>query len=174
MPRLIVLAILFAVATACLCRADQRKDQIQLPVVAEHQYRMLARVRPLLFWISKDDVGGARISWRGDNDGSFGLDLLIGSDPAKAPRRINRWGYIQEQVCGPQARVIGVMKQSEEQSVREAESQIAKDGQGGFLYRAIQGTTMANQSSAGVTTVRVEHDLTFRDIDHLLTLVSTT
>ena len=32
-----------------------------LPVVAEHKYRMLAKVRPLLFWISKDDVGGARI-----------------------------------------------------------------------------------------------------------------
>ena len=53
---------------------------------------MLAKVRPLLFWISKDDVGGARVSWRGDADGAFGLDLLIGSDPARAPRQINRWG----------------------------------------------------------------------------------
>ena len=41
-----------------------------LPVVAEHKYRMLARVRPLLFWISKDNVGGARIDWRGADDGS--------------------------------------------------------------------------------------------------------
>ena len=142
-----------------------------LPVVAEHKYRMLAKVRPLLFWISRDDVGGARISWRGDGNGSFGLDLLIGSDPLRAPRKINRWGYISEQVSGSEARVIGVMKQSNEQSVKEAEAQLDKDGQGGFVYRAIQGTASANQASAGVTTVRVERDLTFRDIDPLLTLV---
>jgi len=142
-----------------------------LPVVAEHKYRMLAKVRPLLFWISKDDVGGARISWRGDEEGSFGVDLLIGSDPLRAPRKINRWGYIAEQVRGSEARVIGVMKQSNEQSVKEAESQLDKDGQGGFVYRAIQGTATANQARAGVTTVRVERDLTFRDITPLLTLV---
>jgi len=142
-----------------------------MPVVAEHKYRMLAKVRPLLFWISKDDVGGARISWRGDEEGSFGVDLLIGSDPLRAPRKINRWGYIAEQVRGSEARVIGVMKQSNEQSVKEAESQLDKDGQGGFVYRAIQGTATANQARAGVTTVRVERDLTFRDITPLLTLV---
>jgi hypothetical protein len=141
-----------------------------MPVVAEHKYRMLAKVRPLLFWISKDDVGGARISWRGDEEGSFGVDLLIGSDPLRAPRKINRWGYIAEQVRGSEARVIGVMKQSNEQSVKEAESQLDKDGQGGFVYRAIQGTATANQARAGVTTVRVERDLTFRDITPLQTL----
>src|SRR5262249_48017684 len=124
-----------------------------LPVVAEHTYRMLAKVRPLLFWITKDDVGGARVSWRSDEGGSFGGDLLIRSDPDRAPRRINRWGYIAEQVRGPEARVLGVMKQSNEQSVKEAESQLAADGRGGFVYRAIQGTTANNQAQASVTTV---------------------
>jgi hypothetical protein len=175
--RLISFATAFIVLAPHFCFADQQKDEqkehASVPVIAEHRYRMLARVRPLLFWVGKDDVGGARISWRGDNDGAFGLDLLIGSDPTKAPRRINRWGYIAEQVRGPQARVIGVMKQSDEQSIKEAESRIEKDGQGGFVYRAIRGTTAAGQSSAGVTTVRVERDLTYRDIDRLLTLVGT-
>ncbi len=38
-------------------------------VVAEHRYRLAARIRPLLvFWIGRDNVGGARIVWRrGDN-----------------------------------------------------------------------------------------------------------
>ena len=53
-----------------------------MPVVAERYYRMLAKVRPLLFWISRDDVGGARIGWLGDQGGSKGFELLIGSDPA--------------------------------------------------------------------------------------------
>jgi hypothetical protein len=144
-----------------------------LPLVAEHKYRMLARVRPLLFWISKDDVGGARISWRGDDNGGFGLDLLIGSDPQRAPRSVNRWGYIAEQVQGGgDAQVIGVMKQSNEQSVAEAEKQIGKEGQGGYVYRAIQGTSTPQEARAGVTTVRVERDLTFRDIEPLLSMVT--
>jgi hypothetical protein len=33
-----------------------------LPVVKEHRYRMSAKIRPLLlFWIGKDNVGGARV-----------------------------------------------------------------------------------------------------------------
>jgi len=175
-PRALQIALLGAVIAAAphsgLAAEKAPGTPNALPVVAEHKYRMLAKVRPLLFWISKDDVGGARISWRGDDHGGFGLDLLIGSDPLRAPRKINRWGYIAEQVRGSDARVIGVMKQSNEQSVKEAESQLDKDGQGGFVYRAIQGTASAHQASAGVTTVRVERDLTFRDIDPLLTLVS--
>jgi hypothetical protein len=143
------------------------------PIVAEHKYRMMARVRPLLFWMSKDDVGGARVSWRGDTDGAFGLDLLIGSDPQRAPRQINRWGYIAEQVRGGDARVIGVMKQSNEQTMAEAESGLGKEGsQGGYVFRAIQGSATAAEARAGVTTIRVPRDLTFHDIDPLLSLIN--
>jgi hypothetical protein len=163
-----------AIAAAPHVAAAADNKPASMPIVAEHTYRMLAKVRPLLFWISKDDVGGARISWRGDDDGAFGLDLLIGSDPNRAPRGINRWGYIAEQVRGSEAQVIGVMKQSNEQSVKEAESQLEKDGRGGFVFRAIQSTAANGEAQAGVTTVRVDRDLTFRDIDPLLALVRAT
>ena len=143
----------------------------ELPVVSEHRYRMLAKVRPLLFWISKDDVGGAKVSWRGGQDG-FGLDLLIGSDPQRAPRQINRWGYIAEEVRGSDARVLGVMKQSNEQTVADAEKQLDTEGKGGYVFRAIQGTATGHEARAGVTTVRVERDLTFRDINPLLAMVN--
>src|SRR5262249_37885049 len=135
-----------------------------LPIVSEHRYRMLARVRPLLFWISKDDVGGAKVSWRANGPGEFGLELLIGSDPLKAPRSVNKWGYIAEEVRGTDARVIGVMKQSNEQSIDDAEKQLGAEGRGGFTYRAIQGTSTAIEARAGVTSVNVTRDLTYRDI----------
>src|SRR5512143_148814 len=61
---------------------------------SERHYTMTARVRPLLFWISRSGVGGARISWLESADGSRGLELLVGSDPARTPMRINRWGYV--------------------------------------------------------------------------------
>jgi len=164
-----------ALAAPRAASADGRESGIVAapPVVAEHKYRMLAKVRPLLFWITKDDVGGARISWRGDNDGAFGLDLLIGSDPERAPRQINRWGYIAEQVRGTDARVIGVMKQSNEQSIAEAESGLGKEGaQGGYVFRAIQGGASSSEAHAAVTTVRVPRDLTFHDIDPLLEMIN--
>jgi hypothetical protein len=143
-----------------------------MPAVAEHKYRMLARVRPLLFWISRDDVGGARITWRGDGDGGYGLDVLIGSDPQRAPRQINRWGYIAEDVQGADAHVVGVMKQSNEESIAEAESQLSKEqARSGFVYRAIDGTTTGQQSRADVKTVHVERDLTFRDLGPLLAMI---
>ena len=55
---------------------------------------MTARVRLLFFWAGKDDVGGGYIR-RGvskDDPRQELLQVLFGSDPAKAPRAINRWG----------------------------------------------------------------------------------
>jgi hypothetical protein len=164
-------AALVVLATAALAGADERPA---IPVVAEHHYRVLARVRPLLVWISRDDVGDARITRRNDGAGSMGLELLIGSDPARAPRRINRWGYLAEQVVGGQATVLGVMKQSNERSIEEAESRItAESGSGTHLFKAIRSTTADGRTSAGVTTLRMQHDVTYRDVESLLAMVPT-
>jgi hypothetical protein len=143
-----------------------------LPTVAEHTYRMLARVRPMLFWINCDNVGGAKVSLSGDqkDKDNFGIELLIGSDPQRAPRQINKWGYIAEEVRGGEARIVGVMKQSNEQSVAEAEKSIGAQ-QGGYVFRAIQGTSSAHEARAGVTSVRSAKDLTYRDIGSLLDMV---
>jgi hypothetical protein len=175
MHRSLRLAILLggALAAPRLTAAAGNESRLPAapPVVAEHKYRLLAKVRPLLFWITRDDVGGARITWRGDPDGAFGLDLLIGSDPQRAPRRINRWGYIAEEVRGSDARVLGVMKQSNEESIADAEAGLGTEGQGGYVFRAIQGSATASEARAGVTTVRVARDMTFHDIDPLLALI---
>jgi hypothetical protein len=141
-----------------------------LPMLAEHRYRMLAKVRPLLFWISRDDVGGARITWRGDRASASGYELLIGSDPAKAPRRINRWGYIAEETRGAEASVLGVMKQSNEKSIEDAQAQITASGN--YVFKAIRATAVGSNATAGVTTVRAPRDFTYHDLSALLQLVS--
>lgn len=142
-----------------------------LPVVAERYYRMLAKVRPLLFWISRDDVGGARIGWLGDQGGAKGFELLIGSDPARAPRKINRWGYIAEELRGSTASTLGVMKQSNEESIEEAKAQLGKDSGGPHAFKAIRATTENGQAKADVLTLHAASDLTYRDVGSLLTLV---
>src|SRR5215467_2728533 len=60
----------------------------------QYDYVMTARVRLLLFWAGKDDVGGGYIR-RGrskEEPRKEFFQVLFGSDPAKAPRAINRWG----------------------------------------------------------------------------------
>ncbi len=142
-----------------------------LPVVAERYYRMLAKVRPLLFWISRDDVGGARIGWLGDQRGSKGFELLIGSDPARAPRKINRWGYIAEELRGSTASTLGVMKQSNEESIEEAKAKRGKDTGGTHAFKAIRATTENGQAKADVLTLQAAGDLTYRDVGSLLMMV---
>lgn len=64
---------------------------------AEHRYRIIGKLRLGLFSITRDDVGSARIAWRSDGPTST-LTLLVGSDPSRAPRGVNQWGYIREEV----------------------------------------------------------------------------
>ena len=145
-----------------------------LPIVTQHRYRMAAKIRPLLFWIGRDDVGEAQMVWRGGAGDAVGFELLIGSDPDRAPRRINRWGYIAEEVDGSQACVVGVMKQSDEESIEEAKSRMAAEEQEGrHVFKAIRGVASRDEARAGVTTVRVTRDLTYRDLDVVLNAAST-
>jgi hypothetical protein len=152
--------------------ASARAGATELPVVAEHYYRMLAKVRPLLFWMSRDNVGGARIGWLGDERGSRGFELLIGSDPARAPRKINRWGYIAEEMRGSTASTLGVMKQSNEESIEEAKAKLAKETAGIHAFKAIRATTENGHAKADVLTLQAGSDLTYRDVGSLLMLLN--
>ena len=57
-----------------------------LPVTRQHTYRMAGKIRVLLLWVGRDDVGSGVIKWRGAGD-DRAIELLIGSDPTRAPAR---------------------------------------------------------------------------------------
>jgi len=140
-----------------------------LPIVAEHRYRVAAKIRPLvLFWIGKDNVGGARLRWRrGEND-ERGYDLLIGSDPDRAPRRVNRWGFILEESRSGGATVLGVMKRSDEETLKEATSRVASEANEGVVFKMIQATIDRSESVARVTISKAGRDYSYRELDALL------
>jgi hypothetical protein len=116
----------------------------------EYDYEMTARVRLLFFWAGKDDVGGGYIR-RGvaaNNPREEMLEILLGSDPAKAPRAINRWGAGTEAVWhkGPigalgsgdsggddvvASTFFGFMKSSAGKSVSEMQDELKKEKSGG-------------------------------------------
>ncbi len=134
---------------------------------AEWHYSMTVRVRLLLFWISREGVGGARIAWGEAADGTRSLQLLIGSDPARAPMRINRWGYIAEHAGGSSAELIGVMTRSDEDSVEQARQSLSRPG-GAHAYRAIRGRLSQGQAVSSVIHLMLPEDFTYRDVNVLL------
>lgn len=137
-------------------------------VKQEHRYRLSAAVRPLLFWVGAKNVGGARIVWREQEEGRKGYELLLGSDPARAPRRINRWGFVREDLGPSGGIMLGVMNRSEEDSLGQATSRMAQEAkEGRFLFKLIRARVEAGEARAENTIVMAPTDFTFRQLDEL-------
>src|SRR5258708_36873224 len=86
--------------------------------VERHHYSIRARIRPLLvFWISRSGVGEAVVTKR-QGSGGAGDSLLFGSDPDRAPRRINRRGCTNEGIHGSEATPLGLMTNSSQESAQ--------------------------------------------------------
>lgn len=138
----------------------------------ERRYRLSAAIRPLLFWIGAKDVGGARIVWREDGDTRRGYELLLGSDPARAPRRINRWGWVREDADATGATMIGLMNRSEDDSLDQAKAALQSKGR--YLFKLNRARVEGNSARAEATTVYAPQDYSFRQLDDLLRFTEAT
>ena len=138
--------------------------------VVQYHYTMTARVRPLvLFWITRSGVGDAVVTRR-RAPGETDYSLLIGSDPERAPRRINRWGYIDEEIRGAEARLIGLMTESDEASIEEAEASVRKQSRGSRTFKVIQATVEGEQARSVVTSIAAPENYSFRQVRTVLEL----
>jgi hypothetical protein len=142
-----------------------------LPVVREARYKMSAGIRPLyVFWIRAGNVGAGRILWRQGGDGRRGYELLIGSDPRRAPRKINRWGWEREDLGPGGATLFGLMRKTDEESLDEAKEGLRTEGAGGFVYKAIRSRVANGRVRAENTSWRVARDLSYHDLAELQAL----
>jgi len=117
--------------------------------------------------VSAEDVGGARISWH-QTGADRVLSLLIGSDPRRAPRRVNEWGYVRESTSGDATSVFGIRTLSDEDSPQDAERQQAEAGDEkrfGVLCSVVTPDGVTSRTS----TVPVARNATYRDIGRVLT-----
>jgi hypothetical protein len=131
---------------------------------------MSARVRPLLlFWIGRSNVGDAIVTRAAAPDETR-YSLLIGSDPDRAPRRINRWGYIEERIRAGSATVVGLMTESDEDSIEEAEANLRNEGSGLHTFTVIHAAIDAEQSRSVVTAVGAPADYSLRQVRRVLAL----
>lgn len=166
------------VCTVAFLQSTMRAGRPSTPVtpvpstvaVERHHYSLSARVRPLLvFWIRCSNVGDAVVTKR---HGSYqsGYSLLIGSDPERAPRRINRWGYIDEEVYGDEVRLIGLMTEADEESIEEAEAYLRQKASGDRTYQMIQATVHGDRARSVVTPLEVPAAYSFRELRTVLDL----
>ena len=139
-------------------------------ITERHHYMLSARVRPLVvFWIGRSNVGDAIVT-RAVTPHEVRYSLLIGSDPDRAPRRINRWGYIEERIRGDAATVIGLMTESDEESVEEAETNLRRERSGVHTFKVIHAAIDAEQSRSAVTAVGAPADYSFRQVRAVIAL----
>jgi hypothetical protein len=138
-----------------------------LTLVREHRYRMIGRVRPLLFWIASDNVGAGDIRWKSGEGSVIAYELVIGSDPARAPGGLNRWGYIAEEVRGAECRVLGVISTADESSLGDVRTDLRSRAPRQY-FETIRATVTPNQSRAMISTIGTPADLTYHDVQALL------
>jgi hypothetical protein len=148
-----------------VCAARDR-----LAPTRELHYVVNARVRPLLFWVGRDNVGSGRIVWSRASQAER-IELLVGSDPARTPIRVNRWGYIAETVCAAGADLIGVMTESDETTADQASTSVSRAGSTRQAFRSIRSRISSGRSEANVARLSLDQRLTYREIDTLLPLV---
>lgn len=147
---------------------DLPAEALVTPVSREETYSVNARVRPLLlFWIGRRNVGDARIRWREGPGGERAIDLLVGTDPDRAPRRINRWGFVSEHISGDRLEMVGLMTASDEATLEEARAKVNQPG-AFTTYKASRTTIVGSSGTNRTSSFAAPADLTYRDLDQLL------
>ena len=137
---------------ACLTTAGLNGQENPAPIAAElqaaaawirsphhidrqHDYVVTGALRLLLFWVSRDDVGQGYIRMCSDPGPrpSEAIQLLMGSDPGKAPMGINRWGAAAEtRRSGERSSAFfGFMKASKGESVSSVQEELSREGKTG-------------------------------------------
>ena len=173
LPVLLGLCVVF-LASPSLDSAPPPADDVvptappaaDLPIVRQHTYRMAGKVRILLLWVGRDDVGSGVVSWKASG-GDKAYELLIGSDPAKAPGQLNKWGYLVEELRGGVSSVVGVISQDNEDQLSDVKDELAR-ARGGRPFDTIRGRVSSGEAHARVGTLFASSTLTYRDAPAVL------
>lgn len=137
------------------------------PATVRYDYVMAARVRPLLFWVSVDDVGGGYIrrSTSVADSKDRMIEVLFGSDPAKAPRHINHWGAATEVYDDVSSSLLGFMKSGMSGSSSDAEAEIVRQrDKKEHPFAALLSIVQSDRAFARKTLLISDSDLDFHQL----------
>jgi hypothetical protein len=143
-------------------------------IVEETRYVMTGCIRLLVFWKCGDDVGGGYIrrSISAGDPAVHRIQVLFGSDPAKAPRRINNWGAGTEAISQSASAFFGFMKSTQSNSPDEAQADIGKQtAQGKFAFSAILSFVDGRNAVSRTEPLFSDLDLNLHQMDKAQQLV---
>jgi hypothetical protein len=131
----------------------------------ERRYRIIGRLRLVLFWVGFDDVGGARMTRR-SHDNATTVALLAGSDPQRTPRKVNQWVYLREETRVDRAEAFALRTLE-----KEAPTQVEGATDDGSRISASCTSINHDRMDSTVRTVSTE-TLTYRMFGHALDQVA--
>lgn len=141
---------------------------------ARYDYMMSVKIRLLVFWISRDEVGGGYIRTleAPDDPQLHSIDVLFGSDPAKT-KGINRWGAGTEIVRAPSGEAesassafLGFMKASQGDSASSMQAELKREKeQGIFVFNATLTRVDKGRALARTTPFDSKEDYNFRQLE---------
>jgi hypothetical protein len=137
-----------------------------LPVTRQLTYRMAGKIRMLLLWVGRDDVGSGVITWRGGGNDKA-VELLIGSDPTRAPGQLNKWGYLVEAMTGDESSVVGLISQENDDRLSDVKADLKKRKEL-RAFDTIRGHVSRVDGAARVGTLYAASRLTYHDADAVL------
>jgi hypothetical protein len=143
-----------------ISRADKPSPGVSS--YAEHRYRFVGKLRMAVIWAKHDDIGSARMTWRSDSNSSA-LALMVGSDPQRAPRSLNKWGYLREEVRPDRAEVFTVRSLGSSESSSTTYDAASE----GPLFGA-SCSSIGNTDVTGAKTTVSAAGVTYRMFDRLL------
>ena len=127
-------------------------------------YRLGARIRPVAFLAGEYKIGEAHVTARTESGSGQGYSLLIGSDPAVSPRRMNHWGFVSERETQGSVEVFGVMTATDKQAIEELRAEARKPSRGRQMFKVFHATVGGDHSTSSVQGVALSDRLTFRDL----------
>jgi hypothetical protein len=173
MRRRLLFAIVLMVTSGLVGAGSRAAQEVptdipgrDLPVVRQHTYRMAGKIRVLLLWVGRDDVGSGVISWRGAGD-EKAIELLIGSDPTRAPGQLNKWGYLVEAMHGGESSVVGLISQENDDRLSDVKAGL-KTRKEQRAFDTIRGYAAVAEGLARVGTLYAPSHLTYHDADTVL------
>jgi len=130
---------------------------------------MAGKIRVLLLWVGRDDVGSGVIKWRGGGD-EKAIEILIGSDPKRAPSQLNKWGYLVEAMHGGESSVVGLISQENDDRLSDVKADL-KTRKDQRPFDTIRGFAATAEGMARVGTLYAPSHLTYHDADTVLNSV---
>lgn len=131
----------------------------------DHRYRIDGSVRLLLSWVGRENVGAARIT-RVAHGSYSAFTFLAGSDPSRAPRGMNQWGFTREEANGTGSSAFTIRSIDARESADTELRSGGRNEQAAFRASCWADDGVARQAS--VADFGASPDMTFRALEQML------